>query len=75
MSEQWLTVDEIAKELGVHPETVRVWIRKRELKAVAIRRTYRIRRSDYDEFIRQHEISDNTTSDTETSSGHYGKPS
>lgn len=55
MSEQWLTVDDIAKELSVHPETVRVWIRKHELKAVIIKRTYRIRRSDYDEFIRQHE--------------------
>lgn len=55
MPEQWLTVDNIAKELGVHPETVRTWIRRRELKAVAIRRTYRIRQSDYDDFIRRHE--------------------
>ena len=55
MSEQWLTVEDIAKELSVHPETVRVWIRKRELKALVIKRTYRIRRSDFDEFIRKHE--------------------
>ena len=55
MTEQWLTVEDIAKELSVHPETVRVWIRKRELKALVIKRTYRIRRSDFDEFIRQHE--------------------
>ena len=55
MSEQWLTVEDIAKELSVHPETVRVWIRKRELNAIAIKRTYRIRRSDFDEFIRRHE--------------------
>jgi excisionase family DNA binding protein len=63
MSEQWLTIDDLAKELSVHPETVRVWIRKRELKAVAIRRTYRVRRSDYDEFIRRHETLEDTPSD------------
>lgn len=59
MSEQWLTVEDIAKELSVHPETVRVWIRNRELKALVIKRTYRIRRSDFDEFIRQHETRGN----------------
>ena len=67
MSEQWLTVEDIAKELSVHPETVRVWIRKRELNAIAIKRTYRIRRSDFDEFIRQHETQGNDGANAERS--------
>ncbi len=66
MSEQWLTVEDIAKELSVHPETVRVWIRKRELKALVIKRTYRIRRADFEEFIRQHETMKDEHSDPET---------
>jgi excisionase family DNA binding protein len=55
MTAQWLTVEDVAKELNVHPETVRIWIRERELNAVAFKRAYRIRRSDLDEFIRRHE--------------------
>ena len=55
MTTQWLKVEDVAKELNVHPETVRIWIRERELNAVAFKRAYRIRRSDLDEFIRRHE--------------------
>ncbi len=53
MPKQWLTVEEIAEELGVHPETVRIWIRERELPAVKLRRTYRVKREDYEEFLRR----------------------
>jgi excisionase family DNA binding protein len=53
MPKQWLTVEEIAEELGVHPETVRIWIRERELPAVQLRRTYRVKREDYEEFLRR----------------------
>lgn len=69
MSEQWLTVEDIAKELSVHPETVRVWIRNRYLKALVIKRTYRIRRSDFDEFIRQHETQGNGDTNSEQLDG------
>ena len=55
MADPLLKIEDVARELSVHPETVRVWIRKRELKAVALNRTYRIRRSDLDEFLREHE--------------------
>lgn len=50
--QQWLTVDQIAEELGIHPETVRIWIRERELPAVQLRRTYRVKLEDYEEFLR-----------------------
>jgi excisionase family DNA binding protein len=52
MTTEWLSVEDIAKELNVHPETVRLWIRDRELPAVQLKRTYRIKRTDYDEFLR-----------------------
>ncbi len=52
---EWLTVDQIANELGVHPEIIREYIRDGLLKAVRLKRTYRIRRSDYDDFLKRQE--------------------
>ncbi len=52
---EWLTVEQIAKELGVHPETIREYIRDGSLKAVQLKRSYRIRRSDYEQFLRERE--------------------
>ena len=54
---EWLTVEDIASDLKVHPETVRTWIRAGELDAIVVsKRTYRINRNDYLEFIRTHRI-------------------
>ena len=53
MSEKMLTVEEIAEELRVHPETVRQWIRDGELIAIDISKEYRILRSDLDAFLVQ----------------------
>lgn len=55
MAEQteWLTVEQIAKELGVHPDTIREYIRDGSLIAVQLKRSYRIRRTDYEEFLRR----------------------
>jgi excisionase family DNA binding protein len=52
---EWLTVEQIADELGVHPETIRQYIRDGLLKAVQLKRSYRIRRSDYEDFLKRHE--------------------
>jgi excisionase family DNA binding protein len=52
---EWLTVEQIAQELGVHPETIREYIRDGLLKAVQLKRAYRIRRSDYEDFLRRRE--------------------
>ena len=48
---EWLTVDQIARELHIHPETVREYIRDGLLQAVQLKRSYRIRRSDYERFL------------------------
>lgn len=54
LSTDWLTVEEIAEELRVHVSTVREWIRQKRLKAAKFGRDYRIKRSDYLEFIDKH---------------------
>jgi excisionase family DNA binding protein len=53
MPDKMLSVEEIADELGVNPETVRVWIRSGELVALSIGKGYRISRADLDDFIRR----------------------
>lgn len=49
--QEWLTVDQIAKEVGVSEETVRNWIRKKLLKAYKLGRDYKIKREDFNEFL------------------------
>jgi excisionase family DNA binding protein len=51
MSHEWLTIEEIAEELRVSEETVRRWIRTKQLKALSIGRGYRIRRKDFEDFL------------------------
>jgi excisionase family DNA binding protein len=61
-SEELLDVGKVAEELGVHVDTVRKWIREKQLRAVKLGRRggYRIRRSNLDEFLRKREtIQDN----------------
>jgi excisionase family DNA binding protein len=53
MTEKMLSVEEVAGELEVNPETVRVWIRSGELVAFSIGKGYRISRDDLDDFIRR----------------------
>ena len=51
----YLTVDEVARQLGVNPETVRRWIRSGELNALNLGGPvgYRIPQSELDRFIRE----------------------
>jgi len=49
--EQLLTVEQVAKQMQVHVETVRVWIRRGELVAINIGNEYRIARDDLKAFI------------------------
>ena len=53
MSTNWMTVEQIAQDLQVHPTTVREWIRSKKLKAAKFGRDYRIKREDYEKFIEE----------------------
>ena len=53
MPTEYLTVEQIAKELGLSEETVLRWIRRKELKAYKLGKTYRVKRQDYQEFLDQ----------------------
>ena len=57
MPEKQLTVEEVAEELRVHPETVRQWIRTGELDAFDTGRGYRISRRDLDDFVQRRKTS------------------
>ncbi len=53
MGKQLLTVEEVADRLRVHPQTVRQFLRERELKGIAFggRTGWRVEQQDLDEFI------------------------
>ncbi len=57
------TVEEVAARLGVHPETVRKWIKNKDLPAVNLggRAGYRISRAALERFLKQ--LQDNPSRD------------
>ncbi len=59
--DEFLNVEQVADELGVHVETVRKWIREKQLNAVYLGRRggYRIRRSALEDFLRRRETMQN----------------
>jgi excisionase family DNA binding protein len=54
--DEWLSVEEVAKNLKMDEETVRKWIRRRQLKAYKFGRDYRIRREDFETFVRERAV-------------------
>jgi excisionase family DNA binding protein len=59
--DELLDVEQVADELGVHVETIRKWIREKQLNAVSLGRRggYRIRRSALEDFLRRRETMPN----------------
>lgn len=57
-ADQLLTVADVAGHIGANEKTVRGWIRAGELKASRFdtRIGYRIRRGDYDDFLRGRQV-------------------
>ena len=54
VSTEWLSVEDVAKELKVNPERVRGWIRRKELLAYRIGgKEYRIKREDLNNFLQE----------------------
>lgn len=56
---EWLSVEEIAQELKMDNETVRRWIRTKQLKGYRFGRDLRVRREDFDNFVRQRALDNN----------------
>lgn len=48
---EWLTVEEIADELKLHTDTVREWIRTKQLPAYKFGTHYRVKKEDYERFV------------------------
>ncbi len=55
---EWLSVEQIANELGLTEDTIRNYIRTRQLTAYRIGNTYRIKREDLDKFLEKRKVSD-----------------
>ena len=53
---EWLTVDEVARRLKVHPESVRRWLKAGRLRGHLISRRagWRIRAGEVDRFVTGH---------------------
>jgi len=49
---EFLTIDEVARELRVNRRTVMRWIRSGKLPALQVGRNYRILKTDYQEFLK-----------------------
>jgi excisionase family DNA binding protein len=60
---EWLTVEDIAKDLSVSIETVRNWIRRKKLAAYRVGRDYRIKRTDYMRFLEERRTIDEDDED------------
>jgi excisionase family DNA binding protein len=54
MSEELLTIEQVAEKLQLHPDTIRRYIRERKLPGVRISATVvRVKQSDLDKFIEE----------------------
>ncbi len=51
MSDEFLELEEIAKQMHVTTETVRVWIREKQLIAYKIGRSYLVKKEDFQKFL------------------------
>jgi len=61
-SDRYLTVLEVAEQLGFSDQTVYNWIRAKKLPAIKIQKDFRIKQSDVDRLLEAH-----TTAVPETS--------
>ena len=51
--DEWLTLTQIAETLQLDIETIRNWVRKKQLPAYRVGRAYRVKQSDLDKFLAQ----------------------
>jgi excisionase family DNA binding protein len=56
LDDELLTIDQVAKELQLHPDTIRRYVRENKLKAVRLSPTnLRIWRSELKRFLKERE--------------------
>lgn len=53
-SDRYLSVIEVAEQLGFSDQTIHNWIRDKKLPAIKIQRSYRIKQSDVDRLVEAH---------------------
>ena len=51
-TEQWVSVEQIAKHLNVKPDTVYKWLERKEMPAHKVGRLWRFKISDIDAWVR-----------------------
>ncbi len=51
--QEFLTVEEIASELRLTPQTIRNWIKSGDLAAVQVKHVFRVKREDLDAMVSQ----------------------
>jgi excisionase family DNA binding protein len=56
LDEVYLTTEDIAEQLQISVYTVRRYIRSGKLRAVKLEGSYRIRRTEFERFLKQREI-------------------
>ena len=54
MNEPLMTVEEVSIMLSISEQTIRRYIRNKELNAIKFKRSYRISKEDLNKFIREH---------------------
>lgn len=69
MIERFLTTEQVANILQVHPFTILKFIREGKLKGIKLGRVYRIKESDIHEFL------DHASSKTKSKPSSHEKPS
>ncbi len=52
VSDRWLSVDEIAKYLGISKDTVYTWISKRNMPAHKVGRLWKFKTEEIDDWVR-----------------------
>jgi excisionase family DNA binding protein len=58
--EEFYTLQQVADMLQMHIETIRDFVKNKELPAYKIgKRDYRVRKADFDEFLRKRRTTDN----------------
>jgi excisionase family DNA binding protein len=56
LSDELLTVEQVAAELQLHPDTIRRYVREKKLRSIRLSSTaLRIRRSELERFIKERE--------------------